>query len=191
MKHKIIIILAIALLNSWVCYSQSSQGYPQAFVSMDDYELLIQELKTQRSERLISFDEFNEMKQQKNTVILDTRSKEMYTLRHIDGAINLPFTEFSVLNLQALIPDTDTRILIYCNNNFKGDQVHFLSKIGPIKTSRSKRMKKEKSKPIMLALNIPTYINLYGYGYEKVYELDELVDVNDPRLQLTSTFLLK
>jgi hypothetical protein len=34
----------------------------------------------------------------------------------------------------------------------------------------------------MLALNIPTYVNLYGYGYRNVYELDELVKVDDPRV---------
>ncbi len=37
------------------------------------------------------------------------------------------------------------------------------------------------AKPLMMALNIPTYINLYGYGYHNVYELHELVNVNDPR----------
>ena len=34
----------------------------------------------------------------------------------------------------------------------------------------------------MMALNVPTYINLYGYGYRNVYELDELVNVNDARV---------
>ena len=37
-------------------------------------------------------------------------------------------------------------------------------------------------KPLMLALNVPTYITLYGYGYRNVYELDELVQVTDPRI---------
>jgi hypothetical protein len=37
-------------------------------------------------------------------------------------------------------------------------------------------------KPLMMALNIPTYVNLYGYGYHNVYELNELVNVNDPRI---------
>ncbi len=34
----------------------------------------------------------------------------------------------------------------------------------------------------MMALNVPTYINLYGYGYRNVYELDELVNVKDRRI---------
>jgi hypothetical protein len=32
-----------------------------------------------------------------------------------------------------------------------------------------------------MALNIHTYINLYGYGYKNVYELSELVGVYDGR----------
>ena len=38
-----------------------------------------------------------------------------------------------------------------------------------------------------MALNIPTYINLYGYGYKNVYELDELVNVGDPRIKFEGT----
>ena len=38
-------------------------------------------------------------------------------------------------------------------------------------------------KPRMMALNIPTYVNLYGYGYRNVYELHELVKVTDPRIE--------
>ncbi|MFT5779627.1 MAG: hypothetical protein ACI837_002586 [Crocinitomicaceae bacterium] len=41
--------------------------------------------------------------------------------------------------------------------------------------------------PITLALNIPTYINLFGYGYRNVYELKDLVSVNDPRIAFEGT----
>jgi len=41
------------------------------------------------------------------------------------------------------------------------------------------------SKVISLALNVPTYINLYGYGYQNIYELDELVDLKDTRVKFT------
>lgn len=40
---------------------------------------------------------------------------------------------------------------------------------------------------MMLALNIPTFINLYGYGYRNIYELDELVNINDPRVKFEGT----
>jgi hypothetical protein len=45
----------------------------------------------------------------------------------------------------------------------------------------------QQEKPRMLALNIPTYINLYGYGYRNVYELNELVSVRDPRVAFEGT----
>ncbi|MGB0743834.1 MAG: hypothetical protein ACPGSB_04845, partial [Opitutales bacterium] len=45
----------------------------------------------------------------------------------------------------------------------------------------------QQKKPLMMALNIPTYINLYGYGYRNVYELSELVDVNDPRIEFAGS----
>ncbi|MEO7977542.1 hypothetical protein [Flavobacterium sp.] len=39
----------------------------------------------------------------------------------------------------------------------------------------------------MLALNITTHINLYGYGYKNIYELDELVNVNDSGITFEGT----
>lgn len=45
----------------------------------------------------------------------------------------------------------------------------------------------EKTKAMTLALNIPTYINLYGYGYRNVYELSELVNTYDDALEFEGT----
>ncbi len=47
------------------------------------------------------------------------------------------------------------------------------------------------SKPTFLALNIPTYVNLYGYGYHDVYELSELVDLKDPRIAFEGSIVKK
>ena len=49
----------------------------------------------------------------------------------------------------------------------------------------------ETPKPLTLALNIPTYINLYGYGYKNVYELSELVSVFDRRIEFEGTAIGK
>ena len=40
-----------------------------------------------------------------------------------------------------------------------------------------------------MTLNVPTYINLYGYGYRNVYELDELVNVNDRRISFEGSIV--
>jgi hypothetical protein len=160
--------------------------YPKALVDYADFKSLVQEVEFQRSNRLLSLDDFLRMSTEKNTVILDSRSDFRFNRKHLKGAIHLDFTDFTQDNLQQLIPDPNTRILIYCNNNFVGDPIDFASKIAsprnPIETQILSNRK-----PIMLALNIPTHINLFGYGYQTIYELDELVNVNDPRIQFEGT----
>ena len=110
-----------------------------------------------------------EMACEENTIILDTRSARNYKGRHIAGAVHLNFSEFSEEKLTKLIPDKNTRILIYCNNNFKDDPMTMVLKSAP------------------LALNIPTFINLYGYGYKNVYELSDYLSVKDTRLDFVGT----
>ena len=98
------------------------------------------------------------------------------------------------------IPNFDTKILIYCNNNFEGNLIDFASKIALPKSSTPKDPLRATSiasqlavqaKPTMMALNIPTHVNLVGYGYQNVYELDEFVDVNDPRIEFEGTIVNK
>ena len=38
-----------------------------------------------------------------------------------------------------------------------------------------------------LALNIPTFVNLHGYGYENVYELADLVSIEDAGVNWVSS----
>jgi hypothetical protein len=121
------------------------------------------------------------MSKENNVVILDSRSDFRFNRKHLKGAIHLDFTDYTQENLRTLIPDTNTRILIYCNNNFDGDKVDFPSKMALHSTKIETQILSNR-KPIMLALNIPTYINLYGYGYKNIYELDELVNINDKRI---------
>ena len=47
----------------------------------------------------------------------------------------------------------------------------------------------DEERPVMMALNVPTYINLYGYGYQNVYELNELVNVSDQRVEFEGTVI--
>jgi rhodanese-related sulfurtransferase len=156
--------------------------YPKALVDYTDFKNLVTEVEKIRAERLISLDEFLKMSKENNVVILDSRSDFRFNRKHIKWAIHLDFTDYTQENLKKLIPDTNTKILIYCNNNFDGDQVDFASKVAKPQNSIETQILSNR-KPIMLALNIPTYLNLYGYGYKNIYELDELVNVNDPRIK--------
>lgn len=170
-------LLAITFVS---CNSDAQ--VPPSKVDFDAFEKLTTEVKSYRKDRLIPWTTFQKYSKDEKTIILDTRSKEMYDRKHVKGAIHLNFSDFTQDNLAQIIPSEDTRILIYCNNNFDNDGINFASKIYiPKKVSQSK------GKTITLALNIPTFINLYGYGYKNVYELSELVSVFDERVVFEGT----
>jgi hypothetical protein len=132
------------------------------------------------------------MSTEPGVIVLDSRSDFRFDRIHLKGARHLSFTDFTQDNLSKVIPSFDTKILIYCNNNFEGNQTDFASKIALPNNSRADALTLQlnaQSKPIMMALNIPTYINLYGYGYQNVYELNELVDVKDPRIEFEGSII--
>lgn len=162
-------------------------SFPPARVSFEDYTMLVAAVEQHRSQRLLSLNDFLQKSREKNVIILDTRSDFRYDRKHLKGAVHLAFTDFTQSNLHKLIPDLNTTILIYCNNNFDDDPIDFASKMMLPKNSNPIGQFKAQEKPIMLALNIPTYINLYGYGYYNLYELAELVNVKDPRIQFEGT----
>lgn len=179
-----ILATVFALFIANAAYAQE-KGYPEAKVSFDDFKTLVSEVESHRAERLIGLDTFLEMSKQPGVIILDTRSTFRYERIHVKGARHLSFTDFTQDNLEKTIPSFETTILIYCNNNFEGNQTDFASKIAMPASRKENALSTQfrtQSTPLMMALNVPTYINLYGYGYRNVYELNELVQVNDPRI---------
>lgn len=130
-------------------------------VDYQGFNSLTDEVEAYRKDRIVDVVKFNQLAKEPGTIILDTRSKSAFESRHIKGAVHLNFSDFTEGKLAKVIPTKDTKVLIYCNNNFIGDDFSFPSKMTP------------------LALNIPTFINLYGYGYKNVYELGNLLVVND------------
>jgi hypothetical protein len=160
--------------------------YPSSLVSFEDFKELVSEVEGWRAKRLVDLNTFLQMRREPNTVVLDARSTFRFDRKHLAGAKHLSFSDFTADNLRRLIPDPKTRVLIYCNNNFDGDPVDFATKVAPRFDEPPKARESQilnNRKPVMLALNIPTFISLYGYGYRNVYELGELVRVTDPRVQ--------
>jgi hypothetical protein len=171
-----------------------SHGYPQALVDFASFKELVAQVESHRAQRLIDLPTFLRWSKEKGVVVLDARSEFRFKRKHLKGAVNLSFSDFTQANLERLIPDRNTKILIYCNNNFDGDPVDFATKVArwplePAKPTETQLLGNRK--PLMLALNIPTYLNLYGYGYRNVYELHELVNVNDPRVEFAGSVVKK
>ena len=158
-------ILAIAAALSLACmplaFAQKGNPSTAAQIDYGGFRNLTAEVEAYRANRLIPLERFQSMAHD-GALILDARSADAYAAGHIEGAINLPLTDFTAPRLADVLQNTDRPILIYCNNNFSNNAA-------PVVLKR-----------IELALNIQTFINLYGYGYRNVYELGDVVDFDDP-----------
>ena len=84
-----------------------------------------------REKRRVTEEEFMAMAAEPGTVVLDARSADKYALRHIRGAVSLPFTDFTAESLARVIREKNSRVLIYCNNNFRGSPVALAAKMAP------------------------------------------------------------
>jgi len=179
-----IIISILFMMITITMFSQNKDNYIKSHVDFDAFKTLVEEVEEHRKERLIGLDEFLEMKEDSEFIILDSRSEKMYKQKHIKGAVHLNFSDFNQYSLLELFPDSDTKILIYCNNNIEDDAISFMTKtVVPSVIDKD-------IQELTLALNIPTYINLYGYGYINVYELDELISIYDERIEFEGTEVL-
>lgn len=197
-RHVLLVggIAALVVMHG-VAVGAEPKPYPAAKVSFDDFKSLVAEVEPHRQQRLVDLDTFLKMSREPGVVILDTRSTFRYERIHLAGAKHLSFPDFTQDNLRRVIPSEETTVLIYCNNNFDGDEVNFASKGAvPMRASRAGKADapagpgaqfRAQEKPLTLALNVPTYITLYGYGYRNVYELDELVKVTDRRVAFEGT----
>jgi hypothetical protein len=184
MKAKFLFLILISLTHTMA----NSQPNTRSADSFEDFKKLLLEVEKFRKERLITLDSFLAMSKDQNTIILDTRSDFRYDRKHLEYARHLAFTDFTQANLAKIIPDFNTRVLIYCNNNFTGDQIDFATKKVEFDPVRNGQFASQ-AKPTLLALNIPTFITLYGYGYNNVYELTEVVDVKDPRIKFDGSLI--
>jgi len=160
MRALIIAVAALALAPA--AFAKDERPTTQAQVDYSSFASLTRDIAPYRQQRLVTLEQFQTMARDGGTLVLDARSPAAYAQGHIEGAVNVPFTDFTAQYLREQIGDPNRRILIYCNNNFANNAAPVVLKSAP------------------LALNIPTFINLYGYGYRNVYELGDVVDFNDP-----------
>jgi hypothetical protein len=160
------LILAIAMVCSiQFAEAQKQPGIANPNIDMQGYLKVASEAAEYRESRRLTEDDFIRMSHEQGTIILDARSREKYDMLHIKGAINLSFPDITVESLNRVLPGKDTRILIYCNNNFVGEEKAFPTKM------------------VTASLNLSTYIALYTYGYRNVYELGPLLDINQSKLE--------
>jgi phage shock protein E len=123
------------------------------------YLRVANEAVAHRDSHRLSEADFIRMSREPGTVVLDARSKAKFDELHVEGAVHLSFPDIAIDSLAALLPDKNVRILIYCNNNFRGADSPFPAKLASA------------------SLNLPTFIALYDYGYRNVWELGPLLEL--------------
>ncbi|MCE2960983.1 MAG: rhodanese-like domain-containing protein [Akkermansiaceae bacterium] len=155
---KMLCVLSIAISSAFADTPKNPHVDIQTFLK-DAHAVEIQ-----RVNRVIDQDAFLKMTNEKGTIILDARSADKFAMLHVVGAVNLPFTDFTEESLAKIFPDKDTRILIYCNNNFNN-----APRAMPLKSAGA-------------SLNISTLISLQTYGYKNVYELGGYIDAKNSKL---------
>lgn len=163
MSPRTVLRTPIRALLCLLVFTTAAQADPPADIDTAGFERDTAAALALRAQRTLDSAAFLELAARDDVVLLDTRSKWAFDRKHLAGAVHLNFSDFTAEKLAELIPSKDTVVLIYCNNNLRGDPVAFARKSAP------------------MALNIPTFVNLYGYGYRNVYELATLVSVDDPR----------
>jgi phage shock protein E len=154
MMRKLIALLATA--GSLAVAAQ----IPNPSIDYPTFQRIVFDVARDRELHRLTQKAFLEAMADKNTVVLDARSASKYALRHVKGAINLPFTDFTAQTLARVIPTKATRVLIYCNNNFEGSDTAF-----PAKAPAA-------------SLNLSTYTSLRAYGYTNIFELGPFLNVS-------------
>lgn len=137
-----------------------------------DYQAFLkdaQKVGELRAQRRVTEVQFLKLAAIQGTVIYDARTKDKFELLHVKGAKHLALTDVTAAALAQVFPAKDTRILIYCNNNFLNEPRAFESKAAPA------------------SLNIYTFNTLYSYGYTNVYELGPLTDIRASKLPMEGT----
>jgi len=161
--HCLKIALATVALTSLAAPLAAAE--PNPLIDYPGFEKLVRDIGPIREAHRLPWAEFSRAMQANDAILLDTRSAAAFAQGHIEGAVNLPFSDFTDAKLAAVLGKDKSRpIYIYCNNNFSDD-------VAPVMTKR-----------LPLALNIPTFINLHGYGYTNVWELADVLSIAEPRV---------
>lgn len=159
MRFAMILTLPLALAGGSLSANTADSSPDIDYGGFAELTIALNEV---RSQRLLDREAFFALASDERTLLLDTRSAAAFKAGHIEGAVNLPFSDFTEASLSEVIgEDSDRPILIYCNNNFSDNVAPVISKKAP------------------LALNIPTFINLHGYGYTNVWELGGIMSVSE------------
>ena len=163
-RRHAVVFLAAALS---IAAARADDGNPR--IDYRRFAAGVAEVEALRESRRVGEGAFLELAAKPDTIVLDARSREKYDLLHVRGARHLSFPDITADELAKVIPTKDTRVLIYCNNNFENEERAFPAKVRAG------------------ALNVHTFNVLHAYGYTNVHELKPLLDVRTTKIPFAGT----
>lgn len=169
---QVVFRLAAAVALVFLAPAVAARGsvMPNPQVDYAGFARLTDDLAKVRQTHRLAWPEFARRAAAEGALLLDARSADAFARGHLKGAVNLPFTDFNDEALRTVIGENPARpIYIYCNNNFRDHRA-------PIQLKRAP-----------MALNIPTFINLHGYGYRNIWELADVIGTADPGVEWESS----
>ena len=165
--------LFLLILITTTAVAQRKQSIPNPMMDYGAFLVGATNVADLREQRRVTEDQFVQMAADPVTVILDARSNEKFQMLHVKNAKHLSLPDMTAAELAKVIPAKNTRVLIYCNNNFRNEPEAFPAKVAAA------------------PLNIYTFNCLHSYGYTNVYELGPLIDIAATKLSLEGTRLQK
>lgn len=158
-------VVAVAFaLAAFAAAARADEAIPNPLIDYDGFQRIVASSKDERESHRLTEAAFLAGLREPGVIVLDARSEARYRLRHVKGAVNLPFTEFTAESLARVVPRTDAKVFIYCNNNFRDSPQAFAPKAATA------------------SLNLSTWTSLKSYGYTNVYELGPLLSVDATRI---------
>lgn len=106
-----------------------------------------------RRSRQVGINEAEKMLGDKNTILLDTRGDDDFKKIHIRGARHLSYADFTSDRLAKLLPDKNSRIIIYCD--------------AAIMTPLTR----------MMPLSTNAFVDLHMQDYKNLYEIRSISDI--------------
>ena len=94
-------LIALFVAASTFATAQSPASPPNPQIDADGFAKDVAAAGSLRATRRLSEEEFIRMAKEPGTVVLDARSDRLFRMRHVKGAVNLGFPEFTAETLAA------------------------------------------------------------------------------------------
>lgn len=155
LSHRMVLYISLLLLVFSASMSRADESRQESVLQTHvSRPLTVDEFRAALPEKAeeLDMDGFLKLKEAKEVVVLDVRSKEKYERRRLKGSLNAPLTDLTEKNLPQLAPDKETPVVLVCDYSFQ-----------PVR---------------MIAMTLQAYPVLKANGYKNIHRLNLWHDRN-------------